>query len=145
MVVNVENVKIYLSGGMENLNFEEQSKWRQQIQDAIKFNYECEKNPIFFNPVNHYNFEEKRQHSEREVMEFDLNALRKSDLVIVNFNDPKSVGTISELAIAYDMKIPIVGINKDGYELHPWLTEFVGRMCYSIREAVEYIVDFYLN
>lgn len=141
----METCRIYLSGGMGNLSFEEQSKWRQQVQDAIKFNYECEKKPIFFNPVNYFNFEEVKYRSEREVMEFDLNGLRNSDLVIVNFNDPSSLGTCAELAIAYDMKIPIVGINKDGKELHPWLTEFTSRMCDNIKEAVEYVVEFYLN
>lgn len=145
----METVKIYLSGAMGSLNFEEQSKWRQQIMDAIKYNYECEKKPIFFNPVNYYNFTEVRHRSEREIMEFDLNALRHSDLVIVNFNDPendpKSVGTISELAIAYELKIPIIGINSDGKELHPWLTEFTSRMCDNLREAVEHTVDFFLN
>lgn len=141
----METVKIYLSGGMGNLSLEEQSKWRQQVIDAIKFNYECSKKPIYFNPVDYYNFEEVRYKTQREVMEFDLNALRNSDLIIVNFNDPESLGTCSELAIAYDMKIPIVGINKDNKVLHPWLIEFTSRMCENIEEAVEYVVDFYLN
>lgn len=142
----METVKIYLSGGMGNLSFEEQYKWRKQIIDAVKFgDYHCEKKANFFNPVDYYNFTEVRYRSEREVMEFDLNALRHSDLVIVNFNDPKSLGTCAELAIAYEMKIPIIGINKNKTELHPWLTEFTTRMCDDIREAVEHVVDFYLN
>ena len=78
-------------------------------------------------------------------MEFDLNGLRNSDLVIVNFNDPKSLGTCAELAVAYEMKIPIVGINKDGRVLHPWLECFCNRICESLKEAVEYVVEFYLN
>lgn len=142
----MEKVRIYLSGGMGNLSFEEQTKWRQQVINAIKFgDYHYEKKPIFFNPINYYNFEEVRYRSEKEVMEFDLNALRNSDLVIVNFNDPNSLGTCAELAIAYDMKIPIIGINKDGKKLHPWLTEFTMRMCDNVKEAVEYTVDFFLN
>lgn len=142
----METVKIYLSGGMGSLSFEEQSKWRKQIQDAIKFgDYDCEKKATFFNPVDYYNFEEVRHRSEREVMEFDLNGLRNSDLVIANFNDPKSLGTCAELAIAYEMKIPVIGINKGNQELHPWLTEFTTRMCEDIREAVEHVVEFYLN
>lgn len=142
----METIKIYLSGGMGNLSFEEQSKWRKQVIDAIRFgDYHCEKKPVFFNPVDYYNFTEVRYKSEREVMEFDLNALRNSDLVIVNFNDPNSVGTISELAIAKELHIPIIGINKNHYNLHPWLIEFVTRMCDDIREAVEYTVDFFLN
>ena len=142
----MESVRVYLSGGMRNLSFEEQSKWRRQIIDAITYgDYDYEKKPIFFNPVNYYNFTEVRHRSEREVVEFDLNGLRNSDLVIVNFNDPKSIGTAAELAIAYEMKIPVIGININNQELHPWLTEFTTRMCSSIREAVEHTVDFYLN
>lgn len=141
----METVKIYLSGSMMDSSWEEQNKWRQQVQDAIKFNYECEKKPIFFNPVNYFNFEEVRYKSQREVMNFDLNGLRNSDLVIVNFNNPSSLGTCAELAIAYDMKTPIVGINKDNKELHPWLECFCDRICGSIKEAVEYVVEFYLN
>ena len=141
----MEKVKIYLSGAMGSLSFDEQSKWRRQIMDAINFNYDCKKKPVFFNPVNYYNFEEVRYKTQREVMQFDLNGLRHSDLVIVNFNDPSSLGTCAELAIAYDMKIPIVGINKDNKELHPWLECFCDRMCESVKEAVEYVVEFHLN
>ena len=98
---NIETVKLYLSGGMGSLSFEEQSEWRLKIINAIKFGeYDCEKKAVFFNPVDYYNFEEVQHKSEREVMEFDLNALRNSNLVIVNFNDPKSIGTTAELAIA---------------------------------------------
>lgn len=142
----METVKIYLSGGMGSISFEEQSKWRNQIINAIKYgDYDYEKKPIFFNPVNYYNFEETRQKTEREVMEFDLNALRKSDIVIVNFNDPNSLGTCAELTIAYEKKIPVIGINKDNKELHPWLIEFTTRMCENLREAVDYTVEFFLN
>lgn len=142
----METVKIYLSGAMGSVSFEEQSKWRKQVIEAIKFgDYDYEKKPAFFNPVDYFNFKEARHKTEREVMEFDLNALRNSNLVIVNFNDPASLGTCSELAIAYEMKIPIIGINKDGKVLHPWLESFCNRMCSSIKEAVEYTVDFYLN
>lgn len=146
MVIDMETCRIYLSGGMGSLDLEEQSKWRKQIINAILFgDYHWEKKPIFFNPVDYYNFTDVRYKSEREVVEFDLNALRHSDLVIVNFNDPKSLGTCAELAIAYEMRIPIIGINKDKVELHPWLVEFTTRMCDDIREAVEHVIDFYLN
>lgn len=103
------------------------------------------RNLSFFNPVNYYNFEEVKYKTQREVLEFDLNALRKSDLVIVNFNDPESLGICAELAIAYEMKKPIVGINKDNKILHPWLYEFTSRMCSDIKEVCEYVVEFYLN
>lgn len=142
----MESVKIYLSGGMNSLSFEEQSKWRKQIINAIKFgDYHCEKKPIFFNPVDHYNSTEIRYKSEKEVMEFDLNSLRKSDLVIVNFNDPKSLGTAMELMLAKEMHIPVIGWNPSGEVLHPWLMECTTRLCANLRETVGHVVDFYLN
>lgn len=138
VIVYMETVKIYFTG-------DEQSKWREQVVNSINYNYDCEKKTTFFNPMTYYIFEDARYRSEREVVEFNLNALRNSNLVIVNFNDILSPSTCAELAIAYEKRIPVVGINKDNKELHPWLTEFVSRMCYSLREAVEYVVDFYLN
>lgn len=142
----METVKIYLAGGMGNLSFEEQSKWRRQIMNAIRFeDYDYEKKPVFTNPVDYYNFEEKRHKSENEIIEFDLNRVRKSDLIIVNFNDPNSIGTAMEIAIAKELHIPIVGINVDNKQLHPWLECSCMRMCESIREAVDYTVEFFLN
>ena len=142
----MESVRIYLSGGMGSLSFEEQSKWRQQIINAVKYgDYDCSKKAHFFNPVSYYNFQEKRHKSEREVMEFDLYNLRNSDLVIVNFNKPSSIGTAMELMLAKELKIPIVGWNSSGETLHTWLEECVTRMCDNIREVVEHTVEFYLN
>lgn len=141
----MEKVKIFLSGGMGNLSFEEQSQWRQKIIDAIKFNYECEKKPVFFNPVDYHNFEEVGYRSEREVMKFDLYNLRNSNLVVVNFNDVKSIGTAMELMLAKEYRIPVIGFGVNGQAIHPWLLECCTRVCDTLREAVEHIVEFYLN
>ena len=141
----MEAIKIYLSGGMGNLSWEEQSKWRQQVQDAIKYNNECEKKPIFFNPVNYFNFEEVRYKTQKEVMEFDLYNLRNSNLVIVNFNDVKSIGTAMELVLAKERNIPVIGFGVNGQTIHPWLLECCTRVCENLRETVSYVVEFYLN
>lgn len=138
--------KVYLAGSMCGISFEEQSKWRRQIRDAITYGgYDYEKKPYFFNPVNYYNFQEVKYKSELEVMEFDLYNLRKSDLVIVNFNNVNSIGTAMELAIAHELKIPVIGWNSSGEELHPWIKNCVSRLCENIQEVVEYVVEFYLN
>lgn len=142
----MEKVKIYLSGAMGSLSFEEQSRWRRQVIDAIKYgDYDYEKKVTFFNPVDFYNFQEKVQKTEFEVMEYDLYNLRKSDLVIVNFNDEKSIGTAMELMLAKELHIPIIGLNKDKRKLHPWLECCCNRMCDDMKELVSHIVEFYLN
>lgn len=138
--------RIYLSGGMSGLSLEEQTKWRDKIINAIKFgDYEYRKNVSFFNPPTFFNYEVQKQKTEKEVMEYELNELRHSDLVVVNFNSPKSIGTAMELMCAYENRIPIVGLNIDNSELHPWLSEQCIRICDNIRELVEYIVNFYLQ
>lgn len=138
--------KIYLSGSMTDTSWEEQTKWRRQFQDAIKFgDYDYEKKVVFFDPTAYYNFEEKRHKSEKEIMEFDLYNLRNSNLVVVNLNNSKSLGTMSELILAKEYHIPVIGWNPSGESLHPWLIECITRMCEDIREAVEHTVEFYLN
>lgn len=142
----MQNFKIYLSGSMMDSSWEEQTKWRQQIQNAIKFgDYDYEKKVTFFDPTQYYNFEEKKQKNEREVMEFDLYNLRNSNLVVVNLNNPKSLGTMSELILAYEHHIPVIGWNSSGETLHPWIECCITRMCDNLRETVEHIVEFYLN
>lgn len=113
--------------------------------DAINFQYEHEKKAIFFNPVQFYNFKEKPHKSEKEIMEFDLYNLRNSDIVIVNFNNIWSIGTAMELMLAKEMHKPVIGWNSSGEELHPWLNECTTRLCDSLKDTVEHVVNFYLN
>jgi nucleoside 2-deoxyribosyltransferase len=142
----MENYHIYLSGGMSGISFEEQTKWRNRFRDAIKFgDYEINKNVCYFSPPDYYNFDKKQHKSEREIFEFDLNALRKSDLVVVNFNAPQSIGTAMELMLANELRIPIVGLNANNIELHPWLECCCTRICDNFRELVEHVVEFYLK
>lgn len=140
-------MKIYLAGGMSGLLFEEQAKWRSNVKNAVLYGgYDYEIKPIFFDPTQYYNFEEPPKHkSEREAMEFDLYNLRKSDLIIVNFNAPQSLGTAMELAIAKENMIPVVGLNAEGFDLHPWLIECCTRICDDMYELVEHVSEFYLN
>lgn len=141
----METVKIYLSGSMSGVSFEEQSKWRHKVMDAINHQYEHEKKVSFFNPVAYYNTKDGQHKSEKEVMEFDLYNLRSSDLIIVNFNNIWSIGTAMELMLAKEMHIPVIGWNSSGEELHPWLSECTTRLCDNLRDTVEHVVNFYLN
>lgn len=141
----MSEVNVYLSGGMSGLSLDEQTKWRKAIRDEILYNCEWEKKPVFFDPTQHYSVFEEEHKSEREAMEYDLYKLRNSDLVIVNFNSPKSIGTSMELMLAKEYHIPVIGLNKDGLDVHPWLIECTTRMCNDIREVVDHVVSFYLN
>ena len=142
----MESIKIYLAGGMTGLSLNEQARWRNQIRNEIKINNSDTRiTPLFISPSDYYSPNTAEHKTEREAMEFELNHIRKSDLIIVNFNLPKSIGTAMELMLAKEYNIPMVGINENKYELHPWLELCTTRMCDNLRECVDHVVNFYLN
>lgn len=140
------DMKIYLSGGMTGITVEEQMRWRNMVMNELKFGqHDYDKEISFCSPPNYYGFDEIRHKSEREEFEFYTNQLRTCNLVIVNFNVPNSIGTAMELMLARELHIPIIGLNKDGKELHPWLIECCTRVCDDMKELTDHVVDFYLN
>ena len=145
----MKNYQIYLCGGMGKFgkdNFEEGNKWRTYCKNALE-TCECNYNVLAINPNSYFNFshEPKRYETQREVMEFDLHKLRTSDLVIINFNDMYSLGSMAELAIAYELKIPVVGLDIQKQDLHPWEVEMCNRIFHDIDEMLDYVEDFYLR
>lgn len=139
----MENKLIYLSGGLTNLSHDERWGWRSEVRkkimDSVDF-YGYDFIPMFFNPLMHYDSEcPDSCKNEREIFELETYYLRKSDLVIVNFNDKSSLGTAMELAIAKENRIPVVGLNEDGVELHPWLIECTTRVCDTFDELIDYV------
>ena len=136
---------IYLAGGMQGLTFSQQNTWREYMERTLYERARLKEQINIINPVKYFNFETKRHETEREVMEFDLHKVRNSNLVIVGFNAPKSLGTMAEMAIAYEHKIPIIGWNGAGEVLHPWQTEMCNRIFTDIDELIDYISEFYLG
>ena len=139
---------IYLAGGMGKFGkerFEEGNNWRIYCKKILE-NYESNKNIIVVNPNDYFNFvEEPRYISEREVMEFDLHKVRNSNLIIINFNDKYSLGSMAELAIAYEKRIPVIGLDIDKQILHPWQYEMCSRIFIDVDEMLEYVRDFYIT
>ncbi len=141
----MKDFKIYLSGGMSGLSWEEQSKWREKVKKYISRHYALKFKADFFNPIQYYNFQEKRHDSELEVMNFDIRNVKNSDLILVNFNSPNSIGTAQELAVAWDNRIPIIGIKDAKTEIHAWLKEDCDKIFTDLYAACDYIMDFYLR
>lgn len=140
----MKDFKIYLAGGMSNMTWEEQTLWRDLVEKLLYKDDDTYKFKIdIINPTKFYNFKEKQEDSELEIMKYDLRHVRSSDLIIVNFNNPNSIATAQELAIAYDRDIPIIGIKTT--DLHPWLYCMTDKMFDNIEKAVKYIIEFYLT
>lgn len=140
---------IYLCGGMGKFgkeNFEKCNKWREYCKHTLE-NYECNYRVEAINPNNYFNFVDNppQYKSQSEVMRFDLHKLRNSNLVVANFNDMYSLGSMAEIAIAYDRGIPVIGLNESNQELHPWQVCMCERIFDNIDEMLDYIEDFYLR
>ena len=126
-------------------NFDEGNKWRIYCKNVLETMSE-ENNITVTNPNFYFNFldEPPRYNSEREVMEFDIYKVKNSDLIITNFNDMYSLGSMAELAIAYERRIPIIGLDVNKQNLHPWQVEMCSRIFSDIDEMLNYIRDFYI-
>ena len=147
----METLNIYLAGGMQKFgkkDFNESNYWRVHIEQEL-MKLDCGRQTRICNPNDYYSFYDNspRYSTMREVMEFDLNKVRNSDLIIVNFNDLKSLGTMAELAIAYEHRIPVLGLcTEESYSmLHPWQKEMCNRIFGDMDEMLDYVEDYYLT
>ena len=129
--------------------FDKGNAWRvycgKELRDFVK-NWRTNCTVKVHNPNDYFNFKDDppRYISEREVMELDLDKLRRSNLVIINFNDMSSLGSACEMAIAYEKRIPIIGLDIDRQILHPWQECMCNRIFNDIDEMLDYVEDFYL-
>ena len=140
---------IYECGGMGKFgkdNFNEGNAWRKYCKQTLE-NYECDYKVRVINPNDFFNFRDEppQYETQSEVMRLDLHKLRNSNLVIANFNDMYSLGSMAEIAIAYDRRIPVIGLDIDNQELHPWQVCMCERIFGNIDEMLDYIQDFYLR
>lgn len=145
----MKNYFVYLAGGMGVFGKEEFNKsnnWRVFCKNTLE-QCECKYKVDVCNPNDYYSFvdDEPRYKSQKEIMLFDLHKVRTSNLIIVNFNDMYSLGTMTEIAVAYEHRIPVIGLNADNQELHPWQVEICSRIFTDMNEMLDYIEDFYLR
>lgn len=141
----MEKFQIYLAGGMTDLTPEEQYNWRNELKWELE-DYKCGYKIKCINPVEYYNtFNNTNYDSDLEVMKFDLYKVKHSDLIIVNFNNMGSLGTMAELAIAYDHDIPVIGLNTSEQQLHPWQFCMCSKIFNNVDAMLDYIKNYYLD
>lgn len=128
-------MKIYLSGGMTNLSFDESNMWRCEVEKYFRDN-----NVEIFNPVIKNKLEDNIG-----SMRYDLDKLNQADLVVVNFNNQKSIGTAFELGYAYERRIPIIGLNETGERLHTWLSSCCVHVFTDMNEMLDFVKNYYVE
>lgn len=148
MSVN-QTLKIYLAGKMSGLSFEEMNRWRKELKAKLQSAADISGYQLqVINPVEFYNFEEKRHQTEEEVEAYDLAHVTSSNMIIVNLEGLNSSdGTKLELHDAnYHNKIPVIafGSHKLYEVLHPWIKRDITRTEENMEAVIRYIQDFYM-
>lgn len=144
----LQNKMVYLSGSCKNETLDDRSGWRS---DCVTWFCKNADRFIAFNPVAYFDYDRNDHKTELEVLDFERRAVKKSDVMLVNLrNIEKSVGTICELAWAFEYDIPIVAFyeSEDEYELqlHPWIENMCDRIECGIgamEKALRYVRDYY--
>lgn len=145
----MKELTIYEAGKMSGLDLQQMLTWRIELTKELEDVAEIigvKVNAV--NPVNYFNFVQKRHQTESEIMKFDLSKVKQSDIVIVNMDGLNtSIGTCIELYEAYKREIPVLafGSNKLYEELHPWIQCCITRHDETYKETVNYIKDFYMT
>lgn len=145
----MKTLKIYLAGKMSGLSFKEMNDWRQDLEMQLELAAQISGYQIqVINPVDYFNFKEKRYQSEIEVEEYDLAHVTSSNIIIVNLDGLNSSdGTKIEIHDArYHNRIPVIVFgNKKLYEdLHPWIKNDITRVEETMEDVVRYIQEFYM-
>ena len=144
---NYKNTRLwYLSGGMTKFgktDFDLSNEWRLDVKNAL---YKMSEGVIVaFNPNEHFSMvDNESDFTDREAMNLDIYKLRNSELVIYSNNDPLSRGSMIELGIAWERQIPIITLNEDNNEIHPWLKCFSEKIFTDREDMLAYLRDHYI-
>lgn len=138
--------RIYLAGGIQkffdNDKMTEAKNWREEIAELYKDNDEIQ----IIDPVKLFEF--RNDYSlgkERIILEQELELIQESDLVVAYFNDPKSLGTMSEITAAYVYGVPVVGVTNNIYScvsLHTWQKLLCKYLIYwdEVKDVIDYAI-----
>ena len=146
----MKKVKVFLSGKIGSLSFTEMNGWRENIKNKLLVESQYYNSDVeVINPVDYYNTLEDRHQTENEVMNFDLNHVISSDIIIVNLDGLNSSdGTKIEIFQAYyNHRIPVIafGDKELFYNLHPWQQMCITRVESDIDSAIAYVRDYYMR
>lgn len=85
-------------------------------------------------------FKDNEVDSANEIVEFDLQDIRDSDIVLVNYGKP-SIGTAMEVFYAaHDLGRFVVAFSPFAFkDCNPWMVKFTTKILPSLEDAARYI------
>lgn len=133
---------IYLAGAITNLDKDEMEGWRIKLKNTIE-DFTAGR-WLAINPCEHIP-DEINDQVEAECFQWDLYKLKRSDLIVCDFDHPQSIGTTWELAVAKEYGIPIIGLSRTGTYVHPWWRMSAMHISSSIEDLFDYLCINFLN
>jgi nucleoside 2-deoxyribosyltransferase len=143
--------KVYLAGPISGLSHAECIAWRSIASTKLEA-----AGITAFSPMRHKEFlsdvgkieQSYPQHalsSDRAIMTRDHNDVLSSDAILVNLLDsPRvTIGTVMELAWAWDRRIPVVVVmeEKGNIHDHPMVREAIGFRVKTLEEGIACVLS----
>ena len=134
-------LKVYLSGGIAGLTYDEANAWRVDVTERL------ERVGIqTINPLRRRMFFEASDEEDitpNEIVTRDIQDVRDADLILVYLpiSERFSVGTVCEIWEAYRLQKPIILVSDDPrYVKHPWMVVAITRIFGDLAPALKYLM-----
>lgn len=133
---------VYLSGPMGGCSFDEMTGWRKLVSESLDSDtVKC------LIPTRSYK-ENNKKHVPIETSKWinrrDYFDCTRANCVLVNLVGMKhlSIGTIMEIAWAYQKQIPVICVvEPDGPQNHPMLQDSITHEVRTLEEGVAYVKE----
>ena len=127
--------KIYLSGPIMDEHSGTAREWRDAAKTLLGSEFKT------LDPMRR-KFVDRQVDSANEIVEFDLQDVRDSDLLLVNYNRA-SIGTAMEVFYAaHDQGKFVVAFSPLPFaECSPWMARFCTKILPDLESACSYIVN----
>jgi nucleoside 2-deoxyribosyltransferase len=130
---------IYLSGPIMDEHLGNARAWRETAKSLFKDNFNI------LDPMRRQ-FIDRQVDSANEIVEFDLQDVRESDILLVNYNKP-SIGTSMEVFYAaHDLGKFVVAFSPFEFEnCSPWMVRYCTKILPTLEDACKYINTHFPN
>ena len=146
-------MKIYLSGPIYTADTveakEATDKWRQEVKNYVEDLWSPESDLYIqlIDPCRKKLIYNPKLFTPNEIVFRDLKDVEEADLILVNIQllgDKLPIGTTMEIMYAWTLRKPVVIVSTDPrITQHPWLIAMSVRIFSDLKEACDYIVEFW--
>jgi nucleoside 2-deoxyribosyltransferase len=130
--------RIYLCGPIMDEQDGHSRVWRTVARRRLGHDF------VILDPMRR-NFKDREVDSANEIVDFDLQDVRDSDIVLVNYNKP-SIGTAMEVFYAsHDLGKFVVAFSPFSFKnSSPWMVRFCTRILPTLDAAIRYIREHFI-